>query len=135
MKEVDEEVLCEILINTTDEMALRELFEARIEVWDRWTSDGSRKTGALEDMIRRLDGRHALDYVPYALKLTLEQVEKDKFITALALLSNLIMQSHTRGIVDAVLAKKEDIDQRVRVYEDRDGRLLWHNIKSWYGLS
>lgn len=132
---MNEEHLSEILINTTDEMALIELFEARTKIGGHWMGLTATKSGALDDLIRRLDGRHALDYIPYAVKLMLDQVEKDRFITALALTWNLIKKSPTKPVINPICVHKKEIEERVYAYDHPDATMLWHNILTWYQLS
>ena len=128
MAAMSEEQLSEILINTTDELALRELFEGRIRQHRYWVDDRSTKTAALGDMVCRLTNRHAYDYIPYAIKLSLEQTEENSFVTGLALTRNLVLRSACIGVNKFFVDHEDQLKTKLSKLSNDKAEGLWQEI-------
>lgn len=132
-REVNEELLSEIMINSTDEEALRDLFTSRIVKKMYWSANERTKSAALEDMVRRLSKRHAYDYIQYATKILMEQEEEEAFVTAMALLMHLIKQSATTDLPLSLANGMATIEGEITSHKSAEARRIFSWVMDWYG--
>lgn len=116
---------------------LKILFNKRIELWKYpYIHNETYTLGSFGDLTQTISSQAAFHLIPTAIEIACEQVDKDRFITALSLAHALIIASNTtelNEIITSQLAQLKRKAHAIPTSSEIDG--YFDNINSWYRVS